>query len=221
MFYIHILERFLDLDLAVVNGQMSETQMSVYHEAQARIDKKVIFSKGKFEMNLRSGSEVGISDRLFDHFKTCMDAQNRNLAEAQSDGLIPVEVSPNVVRFIDPNAPILLGMTKGGGVEIPEGGTTNVDFFWSGCDIYISNEMLKGISDGADLASIIATFSAALPAATPVAAITAAASALASVGLGRLASDYPNGIIIDCDLSPGTQHTGLIRPQVPGSMVDM
>ena len=101
MFYIHILERFLDLDLAVVNGQMSETQMSVYHEAQARIDKKVIFSKGKFEMNLRSGSEVGISDRLFDHFKTCMDAQNRNLAEAQSDGLIPVEVSPNVVRFID------------------------------------------------------------------------------------------------------------------------
>ena len=44
-----------------------------------------------------------------------MDAQNRNLAEAQSDGLIPVEVSPNVVRFIDPNAPILLGMTKGGG----------------------------------------------------------------------------------------------------------
>ena len=65
MFYIHILERFLDLDLAVVNGQMSETQMSVYHEAQARIDKKVIFSKGKFEMNLRSGSEVGISDRRF------------------------------------------------------------------------------------------------------------------------------------------------------------
>ena len=40
-----MLERFLDLDLAVVNGQMSETQMSVYHEAQARIDKKVIFSK--------------------------------------------------------------------------------------------------------------------------------------------------------------------------------
>ena len=108
---------------------MSETQMSVYHEAQARIDKKVIFSKGKFEMNLRSGSEVGISDRLFDHFKTCMDAQNRNLAEAQSDGLIPVEVSPNVVRFIDPNAPILLGMTKGGGGKFRKGERRTWIFF--------------------------------------------------------------------------------------------
>lgn len=96
-----------------------------------------------------------------------------------------------------------------------------MDFFWSGCDIYISNEMLKNLSDCADGATIIASLSAAFPAATPVAAITAAASALASVGLGRLASDYPNGIIIDCDLAPGTQHTGLIRPQVPGSMVDM
>lgn len=181
-------------------ANLSQADKEIITEAKDRIDKYVVYNseKNEYQLNLSSGKEINISDRLYNAFAKTIKQTNLTIKNL------------NVVA--DPNDPKKLRVISNETLNIKV--RTRIDFFetyepvanghngydmrWYGCDIYLSNETTKRITlllaQGAGASAIIALLGG------PAAAIPGGVVA-AILGYGAAAFGIYNegkGVVIEC-----------------------
>lgn len=184
----------LDLDMSQIT-MMTSAQQAIFDEATKRIDKYISFDAdaGQYVMGAGlSAAKVGLSERFFDYFQRNFETTNVRLKQIQGDGMMAVEVSKNYLKVFNPEDgfDMLTKVLPDDAIE--KGGITDVDFYWYGYDLYLSNSTLQGLSLGMQGLSVGSMW-------IPHPVISKIVSTITQGGaitLGAAAWKYPNGVII-------------------------
>jgi hypothetical protein len=90
-------EVFLDLDIAALSdGSLTEQELFILQKGQKLIDAHAKYQNGKFILTVKDGSEIGISDRLFNFYIEAIENINK-----QIKGLDLIEIEPLIFQNVD------------------------------------------------------------------------------------------------------------------------
>ena len=210
MFINDTREVFLDLDIANLQS-LTDNQMLILEEAKNRIDRHVTFDGNRYQLSIRSGREVNISESLFRHFTGLMDRSNSMVKDLN---VIPSAVDDRVLYVFDENQPIQMTARLRSGIETasPAGGVSQVQWHWWGAEVWISNRDMQLISVGYGIAggaigitaSIVGwLFPPAKPVTVPTGGILVGAAVVKNQYWRGLAILNPNGVIVRCNWLAG------------------
>ena len=219
-------EEFLDLNLTNFNqtkagstsgtanlNQMTTNQAAIYYAATKRLEQHLTKLNGQYVINVRNGSEVHISERLFNYYMQNLLIFNSIRNNVLKNGNKFVEIRPNKFLIVPKGNNFNFILTKGGGYGEGEGeedplekpgGTTDVFFQLGYIEFYVSSSTLNELAfatGGVSLltSSIIGKIPLALleviPQATIIAWATFVVSGITALGFNYLLNAYPNGVI--------------------------
>ena len=178
----------IDFDITKSADEQTEEESKLAAKAYSIMDSHIMIDNGQFVLSVQNGSSIGLSERVFEYYKSKMDGVNQLLS---IQGTYKVVTDHKTIEvWKDANTPLTL--TKAAG------GITKIEFDWNGFDLYLSQQDCNRLSQGATLVSIIG----ALAPDPTVAKVVATVSALCSLSFSVLASEYPGGVIITADFYP-------------------
>jgi uncharacterized lipoprotein NlpE involved in copper resistance len=186
-------QRFLSID-AATRAENSPENQAIYREAFSRMDPYVSFRKnkrgngGEFVLEKVTAARLAMSEELFAQLKAAMQHSNEMLAECAKTHRL-VEVSPNVIRVVDPQkkAPLTSAKTRGLGEDPLPPGSDGWDARWYGYDLYYSQKLVKHVKLANDLSTLISYF-----AGVPVGIVLTANQAIFDFN----ATDCTQGIVV-------------------------
>lgn len=129
---------------------MNSQDKEVLKQSKERLAKYISSDNGIFSLKIKSGSEVNISDEIFEYFQSSINKANLQLKDKSYaiDG-------DRVVKKIKLKAPRL----KSGVAEESNGqyyvSQTGVDYTWYGMNINISHEDIQAMIKGTATVAII------------------------------------------------------------------
>ncbi|GHT25646.1 hypothetical protein FACS189430_12280 [Bacteroidia bacterium] len=136
---------YLELNASDLS-KLSEDELNTLKLAKERIEKYVYSDNGVFELRLKSGKQVNISDDLFSHFDSSIKRANQMI---KKDGLV---ISQN--RLVKPQS--LTPRLKSGNESPYQNSGTGVYFTWYGMDIYVSHADVLDFSTSVSLSGLAA-----------------------------------------------------------------
>lgn len=179
---------YLDMDTSNITNK-TELQKLILQKAIKRVDTFVILENKVYKLKISSGNQIKISERLFEYLKTRINQTNANL----NDLNVFVDYrNPKVLRI---NNNLIINRNirlKSPDKEFVSGGVNDVEFYWWGYEVYLSNTSLKNIARGATAAAVASVFIPE-PSITKISAVLCGLTALAA---GILEEDYPNGVCV-------------------------
>lgn len=194
---------FLDADVPFVPsliGQQKDNfkkanlndQQIIFKKALTRIDPYVVYKNKSYKLTVSKGSEIQMSERLFEYFKVMLnqtnsDIKDLNIVSDKNDSrkLYVVKQSK-----LDSNVRLKSVETE----EKPGLNTTAFGIHWWGVEIYISSHDLNRLTLGCTAAAIIGAFSPDPTISKAVAVI----GGISAATFGYWAAEHPNGIVITC-----------------------
>jgi hypothetical protein len=175
------------------NANISEQQMVILKKARARIDSFVVYENKAFKLKITSGSQIQMSERLFEYFKAIMNQTNSVIKDLN---VVPDKKDHrklHVVKQLMLNSQVRL---KSGDIETtPAYNTTDYVIGWSGVDLYISKHDLELLAWGCGVAALFGTL-------CPEFVISKAAAwvgGIAASSFTLMAVDNPGGVVISVD----------------------
>lgn len=186
------IEVFLDIDPA--NIQNDPNAINIIRAACLRLDKYITFDDNQFHLDISSGRKVRMSDRLFSLLRSQIQKTNKMIRECTA-GMVPVEIAPNTLKFVDTNQKVQFVLTKSTSeTTIPAGGVNGVISYWWGSETYLSHKTMTDVL-------------AALKAGNTVSTVLASLGYVGGIALAALSQwqiqeyeaaiqKYPNGIIL-------------------------
>jgi hypothetical protein len=191
---------FLDLDISVLSSEVQESDRLIIEAAKDRIEPYVIYENGQYEISIKNGSRIHISDRLFQIFINAIESNNQFIRELESNPEIVIVQDvkdKKILHIVELKNSIRLKS----GSEFPLG-SSGIDWRWYGYDLYLTNQAAKDYAYGVNTASNAAY------------AVAAGAAYFARYGIAALATldalwfenvanrvtyyNGPNGVIIRC-----------------------
>ena len=183
-------EVFLDLNVSNMEN-LTSSQLLIFEEAKSRIDRHVTFDGKQYQLSIRSGREVNISESLFQHFGSVMNETNTMLKDMI---VIPCAVDSRILYLFDESQPIQMNARLRSGVEAPpSGGVTTFTVHWWGYNLYLSRTTLLYLGYGGCAIGIIYGI---IPEPTMITKVVAVVTGLAGLYMLYLADTNPNGVII-------------------------
>ncbi|MCC2600319.1 hypothetical protein [Sphingobacterium sp. FBM7-1] len=79
----------------------TKAQVETLKKFDKVVDEKLSFQDGQFTLDIKSGSEIGLDQELFDYYQERLKERNEYLAQMIEEGFMPVEVKKNVIQFVD------------------------------------------------------------------------------------------------------------------------
>jgi hypothetical protein len=183
---------YLELSSSIEN--MSSADYEILNQAKERLAEYISSDKGKFDLKIKSGNQVNISDELFEYFQFSINNANNKL----KDSNYRIE-GDRVLR--KRNTGIL--RLKSGVVEGDNGQSyvlySGIDYTWYGMDINVSHEDLAEFQAGTfGVSYLLAKYETGVPQVD--AWINCAESVSFFTGLLSSVWDDGNGFTIVCPL---------------------
>jgi hypothetical protein len=176
---------YLDVDVSNLQNATNE-QKQILQKAIKRIDPYVIYGTKTCSLTISSGSEIQISDRLFEFFKTSTNnmnsfLKNTNIVSDKNDSkkfriLTPTKLNSNVRMKV--------GAVEGN-INV---NSSTVTMSLTTVNVYVSNDLLSQITGGGALSAGSAFYEEL--------GELGMALTFASTISGYVASQNPNGIIV-------------------------
>ena len=79
----------------------NKSQIHTLEKFDEVIDEKLSFKDGQFFLDIKSGSEIGLDQELFDYYQERLKTTNEYLSQMIEEGFLPVEVKRNVIQFVN------------------------------------------------------------------------------------------------------------------------
>lgn len=178
----------IDFDVTKSVEEQTTEESKLAAEAYHLMDSHITIENGQFVLSIKNGASIGLSERVFEFYKSKMDGVNQLLS---FQGTYKVVTDHKTIE-VWKDSSIPLSFTKSAG------GVTKIEFDWNGFDLYLSQQDCNRLSQGATLVSIIG----ALAPDPTVSKVVATVGALCSLSFSVLASEYPGGVIITADFYP-------------------
>jgi len=205
---ISINAEYLDTDVSNTDS-LTEQQKEILKKAKTRIDTFVVYKNKSYKLEVSSGSQIQMSERVFKFFETKLNNTNTLIKKLNVVSCIN---DPKKLRIVNKesitNAIILRCKNgnyendEGDYVEIPLNSTT-CTISWSGIDFYISNDDLNLLAYGTALGTLI-------PGLDLYCAVSAAT-------FYYWASKYPDGAILTFDSLTGLYGGGITEQTQNGT----
>ncbi len=193
---------YLDADTSNL-ANPTEQQQKIIKKAMARIDSFVICENKTFRFTINSGSEIQISERLFEFFKSKMLLSN---SIVKNLNVTAVSNDPTRLRVIPKaqlNKKVRLKFDIFETYEPIPDGQSGYDVRWYGYDVYLNNELAKQITvllaGGCAAAAIVTALGGNVPAAIASAIMGYGSAVIGTYNEGK-------GVVIevvpgfDCDI---------------------
>jgi hypothetical protein len=155
---------FLDLDISVLSSsEIQESDRLIIEAAKDRIDPYVTYEDGRYKISIKNGSQIHISDRLFQMYIDAIESSNQSLKELKSNTEVAIvqDVKDKKILHIvelkhfvrlksdNPESPIPLGYS-------------GMDWRWYGWDLYLTNKDASDFAYGLSRSSTAAYVTAAI-----------------------------------------------------------
>lgn len=178
-------QEIIDYDVTKTPCDMTVEETQAAQEAFEMMDNHIVLEKDQYVLKATNGLSLGLSERVFNHYKARMEQTNEMLKGAV---LIPIDGKKVEIRCLG-YSPI---STRAAG------GETKIVSDWYSFDLYLSNKTLVSLAAGAGLAGTLA----GLAPDPTVTKIVATVAGFCSFTFSMLANYYPNGVIISCVYVP-------------------
>lgn len=178
-------QNIIDYDITKLSYEMTQDENKLASKALQIMDNYIQFKNNKYVLNAPNGLSIGLSEKVFNFYKTRMEETNELLKGAY---LIPINDKKVEIR-----CPGYLPITSR-----VAGGINKIVTDWYSFDLYLSNKTLISLAAGAGLAG---TLSGLAPEPT-ITKIVSTVAGFCSFSFSILANYYPNGVIISCVYVP-------------------
>lgn len=174
-------QNIIDYDISKLPYEMTERENTLAKKALQVMDNHIQFKNNKYVLNVSNGLSIGLSERVFNYYKTRMVETNKLLNGAC---IIPINNKKVEIRCAS-YLPITSRVA---------GGINKIVTDWYSFDLYLSNKTLVSLAAGAGLAGTLA----GLAPDPTITKIVGTVAGFCSFSFSMLANYYPNGVIISC-----------------------
>jgi hypothetical protein len=191
---------FLDLDISALSSEIQESDRLIIEAAKDRIEPYVTYENGQYEISIKNGKQIQISDRLFHVFINAIESNNQSLKELKSNTEVVIvqdTEDKKILHIIELKNSVRL--KSGNESPIPLG-SSGTDWRWYGWDLYLTN---KDANDFAYIMSNVSDASYTIALATARykmygITVVAGAEGIWFSNIAKRVSYYngPNGVII-------------------------
>jgi hypothetical protein len=135
---------FLDLDISALSSEIQESDRLIIEAARNRIEPYVTYKNDLYEISIKNGRQIQISDRLFQIFINAIESSNQSLGKLKSNtGIVIVQdvKDEKILHIVKRGNFVRL---KSGSPESPIAiGSSGIDWRWYGWDLYLTNQAAK------------------------------------------------------------------------------
>ena len=179
---------YLDVDVSKMQ-EPTENQMEILKKAKDRINLYVVCENKKFILKVKSGSEIQMSERLFESFQAVINHMNLIIKD---NAVVSDEKNPILFHISKSTLNSKVRFKASPNEKTPPGGKNDIELTSTGDKIYMSHQTLSYLTSGMGVAAFIDSLGG------PISKYVGGGVATSSAAFYNYwASESPNGIVIE------------------------